>query len=49
MTMAQEIEKLLIAYRTWLRDKTSLRQLSGEWVEITTPYLDRQSAMRLTS
>ncbi len=38
-----EIEKLLLDYRTWLRDKTALRQVNGEWVEITTPYLDRHN------
>ena len=38
-----EIEKLLLDYRTWLRDKTTLRQVNGEWVEITTPYLDRHN------
>ncbi len=43
MTTVQEIEKLLTDYRSWLRDKTSLRQFNGEWVEITTPYLDRHN------
>jgi hypothetical protein len=38
-----EIEKLLQTYRAWLKDKTSLRQIDGEWVEITTPYLDRHN------
>jgi Domain of unknown function DUF1828/Domain of unknown function DUF1829 len=38
-----EIEKLLHDYREWLRDKTTLRQVNGEWVEITTPYLDRHN------
>lgn len=38
-----EIEKLLHDYRTWLRDKTTLRQINGQWVEITTPYLDRHN------
>ena len=38
-----EIEQLLNDYRIWLRDKTTLRQLNGEWVEITTPYLDRHN------
>jgi len=41
MTMAQEIEKLLNDYREWLKDKTTLREVNGSWVEITTPYLDR--------
>jgi Domain of unknown function DUF1828/Domain of unknown function DUF1829 len=38
-----EIEKLLHDYRTWLRDKTTLREVNGEWIEITTPYLDRHN------
>jgi hypothetical protein len=38
-----EIEKLLQGYREWLRDKTTLRELNGSWVEITTPYLDRHN------
>ena len=42
MTVA-DIEKLLNDYRLWLKDKTTLRQLDGNWVEITTPYLDRHN------
>ncbi|MDX2150660.1 MAG: DUF1829 domain-containing protein [Bryobacteraceae bacterium] len=38
-----EIERLLHGYRAWLRDKTTLRDINGEWVEITTPYLDRHN------
>src|SRR5580704_11610613 len=38
-----EIEKLLRDYRDWLKDKTTLRQGNGSWVEITTPYLDRHN------
>lgn len=38
-----EIEKLLNDYRVWLRDKTTLREVNDEWVEITTPYLDRHN------
>jgi hypothetical protein len=38
-----EIEKLLKDYRDWLKDKTTLRQVNGTWVEITTPYLDRHN------
>jgi hypothetical protein len=43
MTVAQEIDKLLNDYRMWLRDKTTLREVNGTWVEITTPYLDRHN------
>lgn len=40
--MIQDIQKLLDDYLVWLRDKTSLRQIDN-WVEITTPYLDRHN------
>lgn len=40
--MIQEIQNLLAAYHTWLKDKTALRQID-QWVEITTPYLDRHN------
>ncbi len=43
MTTVAEIEKLMEDYRAWLRDKTTLRELNGEWVEVTTPYLDRHN------
>jgi hypothetical protein len=42
MTVA-DIEKLLNVYRTWLKEKTTLREVDGNWVEITTPYLDRHN------
>jgi len=40
--MIQEIQRLLEAYHSWLKDKTVLRQL-GQWIEVTTPYLDRHN------
>ncbi|HEV2379410.1 MAG TPA: DUF1829 domain-containing protein [Terriglobia bacterium] len=43
MTMLHEIERLLSAYRAWLKDKTTLQEVNGSWVEITTPYLDRHN------
>jgi hypothetical protein len=43
MTMTEEIERLLNDYRVWLKDKTTLREVNGSWVEITTPYLDRHN------
>jgi hypothetical protein len=43
MSMVLEIEKFLSDYRAWLKDKTTLRELNGSWVEITTPYLDRHN------
>ena len=40
--MINEIQDLLDQYWDWLRDKTMLRQID-DWVEITTPYLDRHN------
>ncbi len=40
--MIEEIQALLDTYLAWLRDKTTLRQVE-EWIEITTPYLDRHN------
>lgn len=40
--MIDEIQELLNEYTAWLRDKTTLRQI-GDWIEITTPYLDRHN------
>jgi hypothetical protein len=41
--MIEEIQRLLDDYWEWLRDKTTLRQVPNDWVEITTPYLDRHN------
>jgi hypothetical protein len=43
MSLANAIEKLLNDYLMWLRDRTTLRQVNGSWLEITTPYLDRHN------
>ena len=40
--MIQDVQQLLDDYVAWLRDKTLLRQVQ-DWVEITTPYLDRHN------
>ena len=40
--MIDDVQALLDQYWAWLRDKTTLRQV-GDWVEITTPYLDRHN------
>jgi len=40
--MIQDIQRLLDDYHAWLKDKTALRQIH-DWVEITTPYLDRHN------
>ena len=39
----EEIEKLLNDYIHWLKDKTILKQIGSDWVEITTPHLDRHN------
>jgi Domain of unknown function DUF1829/Domain of unknown function DUF1828 len=38
----EEIQRLMDQYVEWLRSKTTLRQVD-DWVEITTPYLDRHN------
>ncbi len=40
--MIDEVRALLDEYQAWLRDRTVLRELD-EWVEITSPYLDRHN------
>ena len=40
--MIEEINTLPDQYSKWLRDKTSLRQIN-DWIEISTPYLDRHN------
>ena len=40
--MIEEVRALLDEYQAWLRDNTALRELD-DWVEITTPYLDRHN------
>jgi hypothetical protein len=40
--MMDEIHALIEQYTAWLKDKTALRQVEN-WVEITTPYLDRHN------
>jgi hypothetical protein len=40
--MIDEIHTLLDQYMTWLKDKTALRKID-DWMEITTPYLDRHN------
>jgi hypothetical protein len=40
--MIDEIRRLIDEYIRWLKDGTSLREID-EWVEVTTPYLDRHN------
>ncbi len=41
--MIQDIQNLLDQYVAWLKDKTTLRSAPNDWVEITTPYIDRHN------
>lgn len=41
--MIEEIRQLLDKYAQWVRDKSVLRELGDEYIEITTPYLDRHN------
>ena len=41
--MMEEIEKLIHQYTLWLKDKTTLKQIGENWVQITTPHLDRHN------
>lgn len=40
--MIAEVQKLLDDHYRWLRDKTQVRRIE-DWIEITTPYLDRHN------
>lgn len=40
--MIGDVSYQMDRYWTWLRDRTSLRQID-DWIEITTPYLDRHN------
>ncbi len=41
--MKEEIQKLIDEYTRWLKDKTVLKQVNNQWVEITAPHLDRHN------
>ncbi len=43
MAIITDIEQLMDNYRAWLKEKTTLREVNDSWVEITTPYLDRNN------
>jgi hypothetical protein len=40
--MLRDIQKLLDEYSAWLKENNNVREI-GDWVEITTPYLDRHN------
>jgi len=41
--MIQDIQALVDQYSVWLQDKTALREIHDNCIEITTPYLDRHN------
>lgn len=41
--MIDEIRGLLDQYAQWVRDKSVLGEVNDQYVEITTPYLDRHN------
>lgn len=42
-TNIAEIERLVANYQVWLKDRTNLKCVHEDWVEITTPFLDRHN------
>lgn len=40
--VAPEYRRLIDSYFQWLRDRTALQEV-GEWLEVTTPHLDRHN------
>jgi hypothetical protein len=43
MSTLDYFQQLNDQYFEWLRNKTTLRSISEQWVEITTPFLDRHN------
>lgn len=43
MTDVAEVEHLVERYRAWLQDRITLKSVHADWVEITTPFLDRHN------
>ncbi|HAU29019.1 MAG TPA: hypothetical protein DCW68_02775 [Rhodospirillaceae bacterium] len=41
--MIDEIRTLVEQYSAWIKDKTVIRKVTGNWVEITTPFLDHHN------
>jgi hypothetical protein len=42
-TTVDEIGRLVDQYRSWLKDRTTLKSVAADWVEVTTPFLDRHN------
>lgn len=43
MTDVEEIRNLVEKYRSWLKDKTAVKSVHPDWVEISTPFVDRHN------
>ena len=43
--MIQDVKRLMDTHWEWLRDNTQVQDVGQEWIEITTPYLDRHNDM----
>jgi len=43
MSFKREMDELIEKYSSWLKDKTILKTIDDQWIEITTPYLDRHN------
>lgn len=41
--MINQVQDLVDRYWAWLKDRTKLREIGNDWVEITTPHLDRHN------
>ncbi|MBF0557025.1 MAG: DUF1829 domain-containing protein [Nitrospirae bacterium] len=41
--MIDDIQKMINKYLEWLRDKTTLKDVGEDWIQITTPHLDRHN------
>lgn len=41
--MIEEISLLIDQYRAWLKEKTVLREINNDYLEITTPFVDRHN------
>lgn len=43
MNALDDVRRLIDDYGRWLKDKTVLREVGAEWVQVTTPHLDRHN------
>jgi len=41
--MIEEISLLIDQYQAWLKEKTALREINNNYIEITTPFIDRHN------